>query len=61
MKKTVFIVLLCTVLLFSCLLTACKEPTLKYQDGGGFLNPKTDISYFPTSPNYFSKPASEKP
>ena len=63
MKRTFRIILLCIVLILSCLFVSCKgkAPTLKYQDGGGFRNPQTDISYYPTSPNYFSKPAGDTP
>lgn len=58
MKKTFHIALLCAVLLLSCIFTSCKTPTLKNEDGG-FRNPQTDVSYYPTSPNYFAKPAGE--
>ena len=58
MKKTFQTALLCAVLIISCLLTACKAPALKSEDGG-FRNPQTGVSYYPTSPNYFAKPAGE--
>lgn len=58
MKKSFPTALLCVVLVLSCLLTACKEPTLKHEDGG-FRNPQTGVSYYPTSPNYFAKPVND--
>lgn len=58
MKKSFQAALLCVVLILACLLTACKEPTLKNEDGG-FRNPQTGVSYYPTSPNYFAKPAND--
>lgn len=61
MKTKITIAFLCIALIFSCLLTACKAPTLKPQDEGGFLNSKTGISYYPTAPNYYAKPFGEEP
>ena len=58
MKKRFHIALLCAVLLFSCLLVSCKTPTLKNEDGG-FRNPQTGVSYYPSSPNYFAKPSGD--
>ena len=58
MKKSFQAALLCVVLILSCFLTACKEPTLKNEDGG-FRNPQTGVSYYPTSPNYFAKPVND--
>ena len=60
MKKSFPTALLCVVLILSCLLTACKEPTLKNEDGG-FRNPQTGIVYYPSLPNYFAKPATDNP
>ena len=56
MKKNIRISFLCTVLALVCLLTACKAPALKQDEEGGFRNPKTGVSYYPTSPNYYAKP-----
>ena len=58
MKKSFQIALLCAVMILSCLLVSCKTPTLKQEDGG-FLNPQTGVSYYPTSPNYFAKPSGD--
>jgi hypothetical protein len=55
MRKSFQLALLCVVLVFSCLLTSCKTPTLK-NDNGGFRNPQTDVTYYPAAPNYFCKP-----
>lgn len=56
MRKSFQLALLCVVLVFSCLFTSCKTPTLKSEDGG-FRNPQTDVTYYPASPNYFCKPS----
>lgn len=61
MKKTVTFVFLCSILIFSCFLTACRVPALKQEEGGGFRNPQTGVSYYPTSPNYYAKPSGEDP
>ena len=61
MNKTIKITLLCAVLIFSCLLTACRAPALKQDEEGGFRNPKTGVSYYPTAPNYYAKPYGEEP
>ena len=61
MKKTVSTALLCTILILSCLLTGCKTSSLKQEEGGGFRNPQTGVSYYPTAPNYFAKPYGEEP
>ena len=60
MNKKVSIALLCAVLILVCLLSACKAPVLKPEEGG-FRNPKTGISYYPTAPNYYAKPYGEEP
>lgn len=56
MKRKFLVALLCAVLALSCLLTACRAPALKPEEGGGFRNPKTGVSYYPASPNYYAKP-----
>lgn len=61
MKKTFRIAFLCAVLVLSCLFTACKTPTLKHEDDGGFRNPKTGISYYSVVPNYCAKPYGTEP
>jgi hypothetical protein len=61
MKKTFSIALLCVILAFSCLLSACKAPKLKKEDDGGFRNPKTDVVYYPASSNYLAKPFGTEP
>ena len=55
MKRTFRIALLCAVLIFACLFTACKPVALE-KESGGFRNPKTDILYSPAEPNYRAKP-----
>ncbi len=59
MKRTFHIALLCVVLVLSCLLTSCKTPTLK-SENGGFRNPQTDVTYYPAAPNYFCKPSNSE-
>lgn len=61
MNKTITTALLCAVLILSCLLSACRAPALKQDEEGGFRNPKTGITYYPTSPNYYAKPYGEEP
>ena len=61
MKRKISIVFLCAVLVLSCLLTGCRTPSLKQEEGGGFRNPQTGVSYFPTAPNYYAKPFGEEP
>ena len=62
MKRTLSTALLCAILVLSCLLTACnKAPALEKEEGSGFRNPKTDIVYYPASPNYSAKPFGAEP
>ena len=61
MNRKIKIALLCAALILSCLLTACRAPALKQDEEGGFRNPKTGITYYPTSPNYYAKPYGEEP
>ena len=56
MKKIISIALMCIILATSCLLSSCKATALEKEDDGGFRNPKTDIVYYPASPNYLAKP-----
>jgi len=61
MKRKFLVALMCTVLFLSCILTACREPALKQEEGGGFRNPKTGVSYYPAATNYYAKPLGEEP
>jgi hypothetical protein len=61
MNRKIKIALLCAALILSCLLTACRAPALKQDEEGGFRNPQTGVSYYPTSPNYYAKPFGEEP
>ncbi len=60
MKRKITVALLCAMLVLSCLLTACRAPALKPEEGGGFRNPQTGVSYYPAAPNYYAKPFGEE-
>lgn len=59
MKRIVSFVLVCTLLAAVCLLSACGPTALKKDESGGFVNPKTDIAYYPAALNYYAKPFGE--
>lgn len=54
--KKITSVLLCALLACVCLLVSCGAPAMK-QEGVGFRNPKTGITYFPAPANYGAQKA----
>lgn len=61
MKRIVSLALACILLFAACILCACKPTALKKDENGGFVNPKTDIAYYPAALNYYAKPFGEDP
>lgn len=55
MKRIVSFALVCTMLVLSCFLTACRAPAMKKEDNGSLRNPQTNICYYPAPLNYYAK------